>query len=76
MRKKLKSEKSKVKIFTPCLFTFAFLFFCSFSVWAQGSSDSERLFSPSASQKFYEIAHELAHADDVTSSEVEQAIIH
>jgi len=76
MRRKVKSRKSKVKSFAFWLFTFAFLFvFCCSSAWAQRSLGSERLFSPSVGQGFHEIAYELANADDITNSEVEQAII-
>ena len=42
---------------------FSILFACSLSVWAQpdvSGLDSDRLFSPSAAQRFYEIAYELA----------------
>jgi len=59
------------------------LLFCPLSVWAQGSTvrdieqsvvNPEQLYSPSISQKFYEIAYELAHSKDVTMPEVEQAM--
>ena len=52
-----------------------FLLFCSFPVPAQQISDSDRLFSPSVSQKFYETAYELANSDNVTGPTAEQAII-
>jgi len=59
------------------------LLFCPFSVWAQGSTvrnieqsavNPEQLYSPSISQKFYEIAYELANSKDVAGTEVEQAM--
>lgn len=61
----------------------AVLFFCSLSAWAQGPSGwdpalrepSEKLFSPSVGQKFYEIAYELANSEDIRGPEAEQAII-
>jgi hypothetical protein len=49
--------------------------FCSVSVWAQGTLNSEQLFSPSAGQKFYEMAYELASSKEITSEQAEQAII-
>ena len=59
------------------------LLFCPFSVWAQGSTvrdieqsalNPEKLYSPSISRKFYEIAYELANSKDVAEPEVEQAM--
>ena len=67
---------------TPVMVLSALLF-CPFSVWAQGSTvrnigqsavSPEQLYSPSISQKFYEIAYELANSKDVTVPEVEQAM--
>jgi len=43
--------------------------------WGQPTLDTEKLFSPSVGQKFYEIAYELANAPDTGGSEAEQAII-
>ncbi len=55
---------------------FSVLVFCSLSVLAQGPSDSDRLFSPSVGQKFYEIAYELANSKkDVSGPQAEQAIV-
>jgi len=42
---------------------------------AQRSSESERLFSPSVGQKFYEIGYELGNSKDVSSRQAQQAII-
>ncbi|MFA5240330.1 MAG: hypothetical protein WC476_11585 [Phycisphaerae bacterium] len=60
------------------LLTFAMLNFCPFQAWAQDASDSERYFSPSLGQKFYEIAYELANPvqsdKDINGPEVEQAV--
>ena len=59
------------------------LLFCPLSVWAQGSTvrdigqsamNPEQLYSPSISQKFYEIAYELANSKDVAVPEIEQAM--
>lgn len=58
---------------------------CALS-WAQGSLpwmtnsrltglDSDRLFSPSVGQRFYEIAYELANAEALTDPQAKQAII-
>ena len=67
---------------TPIL-VLSVLLFCPLSVRAQGSTardidqsaaDSEQLYSPSISQKFYEIAYELANSKDVTGPEIEQAM--
>jgi len=67
---------------TPIL-VLSVLLFCPLSVWAQGSTardieqsavNAEQLYSPSISQKFYEIAYELANSKDVTEPEVEQAM--
>lgn len=85
MRRKVKSKKSKwiftngglltgeVKSFAFCLFTF--ILFCSSPTWAQRFSSSDKLFSPSIGQRFYEIAYELANAEDVNESRAEQAIV-
>jgi len=67
---------------TPIL-VLSLLLFCLLSVRAQGSTvrdieqstvNPERLYSPSISQKFYEIAYELANSKDVAVPEVEQAM--
>lgn len=67
---------------TPIL-VLSVLLFCPLSVWAQGSTardieqsaaNPEQLYSPSISQKFYEIAYELANSKDVAGPEVEQAM--
>ncbi len=67
---------------TPIL-VLSVLLFCPLSVWAQGSTsrgidqsatDPGQLYSPSVSQKFYEIAYELAKSKDVAGPEVEQAM--
>jgi len=74
-------EKQMLKR-TPILVLSALLF-CPLSVWAQGSTvpdidksvvDPEQLYSPSISQKFYEIAYELANSEDVVGAEIEQAM--
>ncbi|MHC4693986.1 MAG: tetratricopeptide repeat protein, partial [Planctomycetota bacterium] len=48
---------------------------CFLPASAQGSGDTERLTSASASKVFYEIAYEIANSPDVTGAEAEQAII-
>jgi hypothetical protein len=67
---------------TPIL-VLSVLLFCPLSVWAQGltsrdvdksAEDSEQLYSPSVSRKFYEIAYELANSKDVEEPKVEQAM--
>ena len=57
---------------------FSILFCCSLSAWAQpdvSGLDSDRLFSASAGERFYEIAYELAYSPDIGGTEAEQAII-
>jgi hypothetical protein len=85
MQEKVKGKKSKwifangglltggVKSFAFCLFTSTF--FCFSLTWAQDFPNSDRLFSPSVGQKFYEIAYELANSEDVNESQAEQAIV-
>ena len=51
---------------------FSVLVFCSLSVRAQGPLDSDRLFSPSVGQKFYEIAYEMANSEVADSNSVER----
>jgi len=67
---------------TPIL-VLSILLFCPLSVFAQRSTvrdieqsaaNPERLYSPSISQKFYEIAYELANSKDVAAPEVEKAM--
>ncbi len=67
---------------TPIL-VLSVLLFCPLSLWAQGSTvrnidqsaaNPEQLYSPSISQKFYEIAYELANSKDIVGPEVEQAM--
>jgi hypothetical protein len=70
----LKSERVQVHKGTRVLVPFA-LIFCSLSAWGQSLTDSEQFFSPSVSQKFYEIAYELANSEDVNEPDAEQAII-
>ena len=53
---------------------FSILFFCFLSAWAQDPLDSERLFSPSLGQRFYEIAYESANSEDISGPEIEQAV--
>ena len=53
---------------------FSILLFCSSLAWAQDTLDSERLFSPSLGQKFYEIAYELANSEDINGPKIEQAV--
>jgi hypothetical protein len=74
-------EKQMLKK-TPIL-VLSVLLFCPLSVWAQGSigrdidksaSNPEQLFSPSISQRFYEIAYELANSKDTGGSDAEQAM--
>ena len=68
--------KSKVKSLDLCLFTSAFLLsLYSSGAWAQAPAEAQQLFSPSVGQRFHEIACEIANADNVTNSEIEQAII-
>ena len=50
------------------------LLLCPLSARAQLPSDSNKLFSPSVAQKFYEIAYELANSEDVGQPQAEQAI--
>jgi hypothetical protein len=54
---------------------FSILLFCSSLVWAQDTLDSERLFSPSLGQNFYEIAYELANPEDINGPKIEQAVV-
>jgi tetratricopeptide (TPR) repeat protein len=62
---------------------FSIILFCSPLAWAQGTLDSERLFSPSIGQKFYDIAYELANpapsavegAEDINGLKIEQAVV-
>ena len=67
---------------TPIL-VLSILLFCPLSVRAQGATardieqsaaNPEQLYSPAISQKFYEIAYELANTEDVVGPEVEQAM--
>jgi hypothetical protein len=53
---------------------FLILLFSSSLAWAQDTLDSERLFSPSLGQKFYEIAYELANSEDINGPKIEQAV--
>jgi tetratricopeptide (TPR) repeat protein len=54
---------------------FLILLFCSSLARAQDTLDSERLFSPSVGQKFYEIAYELANFEDINGPKIEQAVV-
>ena len=65
------------------IFLLSVLLFCHLSGLAQSSAAqdldnsaaiSEQLYSPSISQRFYEIAYELAKPKDVTGPKVEQAM--
>jgi hypothetical protein len=38
-------------------------------------SDPEQMFSPSTAQKFYEIAYEIAHSEEITPQQAKQALI-
>jgi len=67
---------------TPIL-VLSVLLFCPLSLWAQGSTardinqslaDPGQLYSPSISQKFYEIAYELANSKEIVGPKVEQAM--
>jgi tetratricopeptide (TPR) repeat protein len=51
------------------------VFCCSLSAWAQDAADPGGLFSPSAGERFYEIAYELANSPDIGGAQAEQAII-
>lgn len=42
---------------------------------AASTTQAEQSYSASVSQKFYEIAYELAHAGNITTAELEQAIV-
>jgi tetratricopeptide (TPR) repeat protein len=76
MQRKAKSKKTKVESFALYLFTFAFLFtFHPLLALAQDALNTDRLFSPSVGQKFYEIAYELANSKNATESDLEQAIV-
>jgi len=68
------AHKSTRVLVHCALMTFA-LIFCSLPARSQGLPDTERLFSPSVGQKFYEIAYELANSEDVNGTDAEQAII-
>lgn len=60
------------------LLLFSIVLLCCPPAEGQGSldsGDSDRVFSPSVGQSFYEIAYELANRKQVSRSEVEQAII-
>ncbi|MFC1794440.1 hypothetical protein ACFL3Q_12730 [Planctomycetota bacterium] len=68
---------------TPIL-VLSTLLFCPLSIWAQGSTvrdigqsatNQQQLYSPSISQKFYEIAYELANSKDAEGPQIEQAIV-
>jgi tetratricopeptide (TPR) repeat protein len=62
---------------------FLTLFFYSSLARAQATLDSERLFSPSIGQRFYEIAYELANptpsavegSEDINGPKIEQAVL-
>jgi hypothetical protein len=62
---------------------FSIILFCPPLAWAQGTLDSERLFSPSIGQKFYDIAYELANpapsavegAEDINGPKIEQTVV-
>lgn len=51
------------------------LILCSLPALAQEPSDSQRLFSPSVAETFYEIGYELANSPDITKAEAERAIV-
>ena len=68
------AHKSTRVLVHCALMTFA-LISCSLPAWSQALPDTERLFSPSVGQKFYEIAYELANSEDVNGTDAEQAII-
>jgi len=61
----------------------SFLFFLLFSVFmrpgasasAQQPADSQRLFSPSTAEKFYEIGHELSRSEQLGNRQIHQALI-
>jgi len=44
-------------------------------LWAQTYSSSQQLVSPVIAKTFYEIAYEMAHSENISKSETEQAII-
>ena len=48
---------------------------CCVPCRAQSRLDLEQLFSPSVSQKFYEIGYELGNSEDVSPKQAQQAII-
>lgn len=62
---------------------FLTVFLCASLARAQNTLDSEQLFSPSISQKFYDIAYELANpapgiikgAEDINGPKIKQAIV-
>ena len=67
---------------TPIL-VLSILLFCPLSVRAQGgtaqgieqsAANQQQLYSPSISQKFYEIAYELANSKDAEGPQTEQAM--
>ncbi len=47
----------------------------SLGLQAQPRRNSEKLFSPSVGQKFYQIAYEMANSEQLSTEEVEQAIL-
>ena len=48
---------------------------CSLPALAQEPLDSQRLFSSSVAERFYEVGYELANSPDLTRAEAEQAIV-
>ena len=65
------------------ILVFSVLLFCSASVWAQGPANrditrsaagQQQLYSPDISKLFYELAYEVAGAQDVTGPQVEHAM--
>ncbi len=65
-------KKGRCRI--TCALAFCVFFFGAVSVSAQ-ELDSDRLFSPAAGQLFYEIAYEIAHSEDISREQAEQAVV-
>jgi hypothetical protein len=68
------SDQAWRKLVGPCCCA-AVLLCCAVVCLAQGPSESRPLYSPSVGQSFYEVAHELAGAEQLDALEIEQGVI-
>jgi len=76
MRKAIKSENSKAGRLAFCIFASLFILILNpATLVARQRTASEGLFSPTVSQKFYEIAYELGNRPDADNLAVEQAVV-